>query len=264
MTELTTALIAGLIGLIGTVVGAAATAWAARTTANKSAEALRGQAQDQAANEHAHWLRQQQLTTCEGFLDAWDECTRKRKELSRPVEESEHHAVRAELSRSASLMMERARRISLLGPEDVSLAAEEISRATLENIEKEDKFGQYIKSALSRLREEEGQIQSALPSPQLGDLREALRHVDDLERLQELYSLEQLEGIVDEAGRSITETEDLLRRLAAFEDLGREISTVAARFVADFKRNLQVAEESRAVFTQTARSAIARPSRHTA
>ncbi|MEU1791255.1 hypothetical protein ABZ553_36370 [Streptomyces sparsogenes] len=260
MTEFTTALVAGLIGLVGTVTGAAATAWAAKIGANKNAEAVRGQAQDQATSEHAHWLRQQRLASYEGFLDAWDECIRKRTELTRPVDDSAHDALRMELSRSASCMMERARRISLLGPEEVSLAAESISRATLENIEKEDKYGQYIKSALLQVREQERQIRELSVPLQSEELREVLRHVDDLERLQELYSVEQLEKIVDQMEHSVNEGEELHRRLVVLAELGREVNDEAKRFLENFKRNIQVAEESRVVFTQTVRNAIASPS----
>jgi acetyl-CoA carboxylase carboxyltransferase component len=97
VTEFTTALVAGLIGLIGTGTGAAATAWAAKIGAIKNIEAARGQAQDQATHEHAHWLRQQRLVAYEGSLDAWDECTRKRKELTSSVDDIQQAALRAEL-----------------------------------------------------------------------------------------------------------------------------------------------------------------------
>ncbi|MDT0458555.1 hypothetical protein RM550_22940 [Streptomyces sp. DSM 41527] len=259
MTEFTTALVAGLIGLVGTMAGGAATAWAAKISAHKNAEAVRRQVQDQAESEHAHWLRQQRLAAYEGFLDAWDECTHRRTELTRPVDDSAHDALRGELSRSASRMMERARRISLLGPEEVSLAAEAISRATQENIEKEDKYGQYVKSALLQAREHERQIRELSPPAQSDDLKEVLRHADDLERLQGLYSVEQLDGIVGQAERSVNEMEELRQRMAAFAEFGRDFNDRAESFLQDFRRNIEVAESSRTGFAQTVRKAIATP-----
>ncbi|MEU6079565.1 hypothetical protein [Streptomyces sp. NPDC047108] len=259
MTEFSTALVAGLIGLVGTAIGAAATAWAAKIGASKNAEALQGQVQHQAASEHAHWLRQQRLASYEGFLGAWDECTRKRTELTRPVDESAHEALRVELSESASRMMERARRISLLGPEAVSLAAEAISRATLENIKKEDKYGRYIKSALLQAREQECQIRELAHPLQSEELREVLRQVGDLERLRERYSVDQLEEFVGQAERSMNEMGELRRRMEIFAELGREVQHEATRFLEEFKRNMQVAEENRVVFVQTVRGAITSP-----
>ena len=229
---------------------------------DKNAEAVRGQVRDQAVSEHAHWLRQQRLATYEGFLDAWDECTRRRTELARPVDESAHAALRMELSQSASRMMERARRISLLGPEAVSLSAEAISRATMENIAKEDKYGKYIKSALSRAREQERQMRELSHSTQSEDFSEVLRHVNSLEKLQELYSVEELEGIVGQAEHSVNEMEELHRRMETFAELGHEINVEATQFLEDFERNIQVTEESRVVFVQTVRKAISSPSAH--
>ncbi|MEV5599344.1 hypothetical protein [Streptomyces sp. NPDC052496] len=260
MTEFVTALVAGLIGLIGTVTGAAATAWAAKSGAKMNAKAMRGQVQDQAASEHAHWLRQQRLAAYEGFLDAWDECSRARTELTRSVGDSARDALRAELSRSASRMMERARRISLLGPEEVSLAAEAISKATMDNIKKEDKYGQYIKVELSKMREQERQMREMSPNLQLAEFREVLRHVDDLERLQELYSIDQLERILVQAEHSMSEAEELRRKMEAFANLGHEVNVAAKRFLEDFSRNIQIAEESRVIFVQTIRNAITHPS----
>lgn len=257
VTEFTTALVAGLIGLIGTGIGAAATAWAAKIGATKNIEAVHGQVQDQAANEHSHWLRQQRLASYEGFLDAWDACTRKRKDLAQTMADSQHDALRAELRQSALHMMERARHISLLGPEEVSQAAEVISKATQENVEKEDKYGQYVESTLSRIRDQERQLRDVSPNLQLEDLREALRHVDDLGKLQEMYSVEQLEWIVDHAERSMREMEDWVRGMAVIEELGCEFNEKAMCFLEDFQRNLQATEESRVVFIRTVRDAIA-------
>jgi hypothetical protein len=263
VTEFKIALIAGIIGLVGTVIGAAATAWAAKINAHKNVEAVRGQARDQGVNEHAHWLRQQRLVSYEGFLDAWDECTRIRQERADPAPSGEGAAGRVELRRTASRMMERARRISLLGPEEVSLAAEAISKVTMENIEKEDKFGEYAESAVSRLRAQEQEVrelvQVAMPGMRSDELREVIQNIHNLERLQELYSIEELERIVGLAEDSMRESEEIHARMTAIAELGEEFTTASERFLEEFQRNIQIAEESRMVFVQKVRNAIATP-----
>ncbi|MFJ6444783.1 hypothetical protein [Streptomyces sp. NPDC091649] len=258
MDEGTVALIAAGCGLLGSILGAAFTAWATKAGADKSADAVRGQAYDQAANEHAHWLRQQRLSACEGFLDAWDECTRRRKELARP-EDGQHKPHRAELRQAATRMLERARRISILGPDEVAQSAQSISDATMENIEKEDRFGRYIVAAVARLREQESHVRELSPDLKFEQLKQVLTHAGDLEKLQELYSIEELERIVENADRSMAEGEEWLRRMTIFGELGGEINNEGARFVEDFRHNIQVTEENRAVFVLTVRNSIANP-----
>ncbi|MGW5675414.1 hypothetical protein ACWEV4_10060 [Streptomyces sp. NPDC003860] len=259
MTEFTAALLTGLIGLIGAGIGASATAWAAKISASKNIEAARGQAQDQAENEHAHWLRQQRLAACEGFLDAWDECTRYRKELTLKADDNLHNALRADLRRSASLMLERARRISLLGPEGVSSAAETISKATLENVSKEDEFGQYVKQALRQIKEQERQIRDQTPDLPSEEFLQVLRNAGDLKKLQELYSIHQLEGIIEKAETRHREVEEYHRRLGILAEMAREFNEEGARFIEAFKHNIQVSEETRVTFLRTVRSAITGP-----
>jgi hypothetical protein len=253
------ALIAAGCGLLGSILGAAFTAWATKAGADKSADAVRGQAHDQAANEHAHWLRQQRLSACEGFLDAWDECTRRRKELARPAEEGQHRPLRTELHQAATRMLERARRISILGPEEVAQASQAISDATMENIEREDKFGQYIEAAVARLREEERHVRELSPNLKFEQLNQVLAHAGDLESLQELYSIEELERILENAEHSMGEGEEWLSRMTAFGELGNEINVEGARFLEDFKHNIQVTEQNREVFVRTVRNSIASP-----
>lgn len=253
------ALVAAGCGLLGSVLGSGVTAWAAKAGADKSAETVLGQTHDQAANEHAHWLRQQRLSACEGFLDAWDECTRTRKELARRTEGSQPGASRADLSRSASRMLERAIRIAILGPGEVSQAAESISEAMLKNIEREDEFGKYMESAVSRMREQQSQIHNLTPNLHWGPLREAFGHAHDVEELQQRYSLEELDRIVTDAEGSMEETQEWLRRMTTFGELGEEVNNEGARFLEEFQRNIQVAEENREVFVRTVRSSIASP-----
>lgn len=127
----------------------------------------------------------------------------------------------------------------------------------MENIEKEDKYGQYIKSALSQVRDQERQINELLSRPpQSEDFRRVLLHIDDLEKIQELYSVEELEEIVDQAGGSVDNMEELHHRLEVFAELGREVNAESERFLEDFERNINLAEESREVFVQKVRNAI--------
>lgn len=241
------------------MLGAAGTVWATKAGARRSAEAVRGQTQDQAANEQAHWLRQQRLATCEGFLDAWDECTRMRKELSRPTDESRHDELRAELGRAAERMLERAKRIEVLGPDEVSQAAQTISEATLENIKQEDKFGDYMRAALARVQAQARRVQEVSPDLPLERLNEVLRHANDLQTLQELYSIEDLEELVGSAESSMEDAQEWIRRATILNELGDEVTSESSQFLEGFRRNIQVTEEHRAVFVRTVRESIASP-----
>ncbi|MGW1868929.1 hypothetical protein ACWCPS_25620 [Streptomyces mauvecolor] len=259
MDEGTVALIAAGCGVLGSILGAAGTVWATKAGAHKNAEAVRGQTHDQAANEQAHWMRQQRLAACEGFLDAWDGCTRIRKELTRPTEETQHIELRAELSRAAARMLERAKRIEILGPDEVSQAAQSISEATLENVEQEDKWGDYMKSALARVREQASRVQEVSPDLPFEQLNELLRHADDLQKLEELYSIEELEQLVANMEHSTAEAEEWVRRATTLSELQEEINDASSRFLEGFKRNIQVAEENRAIFVRTVRESITSP-----
>ncbi|MBW8700842.1 hypothetical protein MBT84_14670 [Streptomyces sp. MBT84] len=132
-------------------------------------------------------------------------------------------------------MLERARRISILGPEEVSQAAESISEATLENIDREDKHGQYLASAMVRLGEQQAQVAEIHPNLHLEQFTEVLQHTHDLERLQELFSLEELERIAGHAESSIEETEEWIRRATTLGEIGEEITTEGARFLEEFR-----------------------------
>lgn len=220
---------------------------------------MRGQTHDQATNEHAHWLRQQRLSACEEFLDAWDECTRTRKELARPVTEGQHMPLRTELHQAVTRMLERARRISILGPDEVAQAAQLISEATMENIEREDKFGQELEATVARLRQQETHIRDHSPNLEFEQMKQVLAHANNLEELQHLYSIEELERIVENAERSATEMEEWVRQMTAFGEIGEQIINEGARFLADFKYNIQVTEENRKAFILSVRNSIASP-----
>ncbi|WP_406429841.1 hypothetical protein OHA59_30350 [Streptomyces sp. NBC_01589] len=70
------ALVAAGFGLAGTAVGGAAAVWGAKMGAERSAQAVKQQVQDQAAAEHAHWLRQQRSEAYEQFEDTYNEVAR--------------------------------------------------------------------------------------------------------------------------------------------------------------------------------------------
>jgi len=115
-----------VIGLAATGWGALVGARAARFGAEKNAEAVRRQVQDQGAVEHGHWMRQERMTAYESFLGAWDECLRI---TQTPAEDHASDSAGLETLRVAAVRMaERARRIAILGPLDVARAAESLSK----------------------------------------------------------------------------------------------------------------------------------------
>ncbi|WP_129307715.1 hypothetical protein [Streptomyces sp. L2] len=115
-----------VIGLAATGWGALVGARAARFGAEKNAEAVRRQVQDQGAVEHGHWTRQERMTAYESFLGAWDECLRI---TQTPAEDHASDSAALETLRVAAVRMaERARRIAILGPLDVARAAESLSK----------------------------------------------------------------------------------------------------------------------------------------
>ncbi|MET7719057.1 hypothetical protein [Streptomyces sp. NPDC005407] len=114
------ALIAAGFGVLGTVVGGAAAVWGAKIGAERSAQAVKQQVKDQAAAEHAHWLRQQRLEAYERFDDNYSQ-------LSRLVVRIE-----GDISSAPDLIRDLARcssRIDILGPLEVSFRAVQIATA---------------------------------------------------------------------------------------------------------------------------------------
>ncbi|MDF3141688.1 MULTISPECIES: hypothetical protein [unclassified Streptomyces] len=110
------ALIAAGFGLLGAVVGGAAAVWGAKIGAERSAHAVKQQVQDQAAAEHAHWLRQQRSEAYEQFEDAYNE-------VSRLVELGEEQDVSQAVELIRTLYRWQAR-IEILGPPAVAESAE--------------------------------------------------------------------------------------------------------------------------------------------
>jgi hypothetical protein len=81
--------------------------------------------------------------------------------------------------------------------------------------------------------------------------------------MKELFPVEKLERIAGEAEHHVNKMEEVIHRLKIIGDLGSEAADKCQRFLEEFKHNIQVADESRAIFAHTARWAIASPLRLT-
>ncbi|MFE3774866.1 hypothetical protein [Streptomyces sp. NPDC059122] len=142
---------AAVFGLAGTVLGAVVAARATKVGADKNAETVRQQVEDQAAAEHAHWLRQQRLNAYEGFLEAWDECLRLTRASADP-QDGDPPGVEP-LRAAAGRMTERARRIALLGPPAVTQAAEELAETMQQDVDVTANFVRAAEAGTSGLEE---------------------------------------------------------------------------------------------------------------
>ncbi|MFJ8846671.1 hypothetical protein ACIRFF_27665 [Streptomyces cyaneofuscatus] len=142
-------LIIAAIGLAATAVGALIGARSAKFGAERNAETARQQVRDQGAVEHGHWLRQQRFDAYESFLAAWDECLRITQESA------EHHdpnrADLAPLGNAAERMAERSRRIALLGPEEVTRAAETLTETMQSDVEITNRFLEMSQAAVAAI-----------------------------------------------------------------------------------------------------------------
>ncbi|MFG2954835.1 hypothetical protein ACGF5O_14015 [Streptomyces sp. NPDC048291] len=112
------ALIAAGFGLVGAAVGGAAAVWGARIGAERSAQAVKQQVQDQAAVEHAHWIRQQRLEAYEGFEDTYAQLARLVGRVGRDIPEA------PDLLR---ILARCCARIEILGPLEVSFRALQVT-----------------------------------------------------------------------------------------------------------------------------------------
>ncbi|MFD7222836.1 hypothetical protein ACFV9P_17645 [Streptomyces sp. NPDC059892] len=149
MKDFVIPLVLAVIGLAATGLGAVVGARAARFVAEKSAEAVRRQVQDQGSVEHAHWLRQQRFSAYESFLEAWDECLR----ITQASAEADapHSMGLEDLPLAADRMAERARRIAILGPPDVTHAAESLTGTMQEDIKVAVRFIEVARTAVAEV-----------------------------------------------------------------------------------------------------------------
>ncbi|MDX3386627.1 hypothetical protein PV682_35055 [Streptomyces niveiscabiei] len=149
MNELAIALTAAAFGLAGTVIGAIVSARGAKAGADRNAQTVIQQVQDQAVVEHSHWLRQQRLTAYEGFLETWDECLRLTQV---PADASDTDQSSLEpLREAAGRMTGRARRIALLGPPEVAQAAEKLAEIMQEDVAASAKFIHAAEAGLTTM-----------------------------------------------------------------------------------------------------------------
>ncbi|MEU8890357.1 hypothetical protein [Streptomyces sp. NPDC048442] len=263
MKDLVIPLVIAVIGLAATGLGAIVGARAARFGAERNAETVRRQVQDQGAVEHGHWLRQQRLITYETFLEAWDECLRLTRASGRA--DDPDSTGMEELRTAADRMAERARRIAILGPDEVTYAAEDLTVTMQEDVEVSTRF---IKAAQDAIAAVDGRPVRAdvmaeateeyrLRTEQLRELvstyrdqGRGLRDLDGHPLLREVMaSIEQYQQISREARGALSEN---VERLSATMD-------EAFAMVGVLERNKEGRELSRERFTSMARKALGTP-----
>lgn len=257
------ALVVAVIGLAATGPGAVVGARASRFGAEKNAETVRRQVQDQGAVEHGHWLRQQRLSTYESFLEAWDECLRI-TQTSGDAHDPDSTGL-DELRGAANRMAERARRIALLGPEEVTHAAENLTETMQEDVEVSTRFIEVSQAAIAAIdgrpvraeamaeateeyRQRTEQLVELVNA--YGDQGRDLRDLDGHPLLREVMkTIEQYRQVSGDA------------RGALLENVERLSATVgeAAAMVDVLKRNKESRELSRERFTGAARKAPGTP-----
>ncbi|WP_406474295.1 hypothetical protein [Streptomyces platensis] len=149
MKDFVIPLVVAVIGLAATGLGAVVGARATKFGAEKSAEAVRRQVQDQGAVEHGHWLRQQRFNTYESFLEAWDECLRL-TQASAEADAPDSTGLE-DLRLAADRMAERARRIAILGPSEVTHAAESLAESMQEDVKVAVRFIEVAEAAIAEV-----------------------------------------------------------------------------------------------------------------
>ncbi|MBD3007903.1 MULTISPECIES: hypothetical protein [unclassified Streptomyces] len=263
MKDFAIPLVIAVIGLAATGLGALVGARATRFGAERNAETVRRQVQDQAAVEHGHWLRQQRLNTYESFLEAWDECLRI-TQASAAVHDPDSTGLE-DLREAAGRMAERARRIALLGPEEVTRTAEELTETMQEDVAVSTRFIEVAQAATAAVDSR------AVPADAMADATEEYRQrTEQLGELMRSYrdqgrSLRDLDGhpLLGEVMRSIEQYRHASReaRGALEENLARLSGTMeeASAMVAVLTRNKQARELSRERFTSAVRQTLGTP-----
>ncbi|MEF9883736.1 hypothetical protein [Streptomyces sp. P9-A4] len=263
MKDLVIPLLIAVIGLAATVLGAILGARAARFGAEKNAETVRRQVQDQSAVEHGHWLRQQRLGTYESFLEAWDECLRITQ--SSAADPDADSTVLDELNGAAGRMAERARRIALLGPGEVTQAAESLTQAMQEDVDVSIRFVKVCQSALAAI---EGRpVHTDAVADATAEYRQ---HAEHLAEVMNSYrdqgrALSDLDGhpllaevmtSIEQHSRVSADARDAL--IANADQLATTVREAQAMLDV-LKRNKEARELSRERFTSTARQALGTP-----
>ncbi|MGW3739807.1 hypothetical protein ACWD62_04150 [Streptomyces sp. NPDC005146] len=262
MKDFVIPLVLAVIGLAATGLGAVVGARAAKFGAEKSAEAVRRQVQDQGAIEHAHWLRQQRFSTYEGFLEAWDECLRL-TQASAEADDPDSTGLE-DLRLAADRMAGRARRIAILGPSEVTHAAESLAETMQEDVKVAVRF---IEVAQASIAEVDGRpIRAEAVSEATEEYRHRTQQVADLitAHRSQGRDLRELDG--HPLLRAAMESIDQCRRTSgeAREALSANVERLSAAMSEAFSmvdvltRNKEARELSRERFTSAAREALSK------
>ncbi|TLQ43423.1 hypothetical protein [Streptomyces marianii] len=132
------AFIAGMAGMVGALggalVGGVAAVRGARIGAEKAAEAVRQQVQDQASVDHDHWLRQQRLEAYTMLLGAYDAHAPVAHRASQKVAdvspgEDLPDAEFEEMFTTAGVIQQERQRVKLVGPDAIHVKAVELEQA---------------------------------------------------------------------------------------------------------------------------------------
>ncbi|MFH8902542.1 hypothetical protein ACH4HG_40125 [Streptomyces coeruleorubidus] len=262
MKDFVIPLVIALIGLAATGLGAVVGARAAKFGAEKSAEAVRRQVQDQGAVEHGHWLRQQRFSTYESFLEAWDECLRITQASA--ADDAQDSTGLEDLRLAADRMAERARRIAILGPPEVTRAAESLAETMQEDVKVAVQFIEVTQAAIAAV---DGQ---PIPTEAVSEATDAYRH--HCQQLVELVTdhrsqgrdLRELDGhpMLRAAMESMEQYR--LRSGEAREALSANVERISAAASEAFSmadvltRNREARELSREEFTSAAREALSK------
>ncbi|UOB12025.1 hypothetical protein MQE23_24495 [Streptomyces sp. HP-A2021] len=262
MKDFVLPLVIAVIGLAATGLGAVLGARATKFGAEKSAEAVRRQVQDQGAIEHGHWLRQQRFTTYESFLEAWDECLRITQASA--ADEAQDSTGLEDLRLAADRMAERARRIAILGPPEVTHAAESLAETMQDDVKVAVRFIEVTRTAIAAV---DGH---PIPTEAVSEATDEYRHrsqqivelVNDHRSqgrdLRELdghpllrAALENMEQYRQRSGEAREALSANLERLSAAASEAFSMADVLTR-------NREARELSREQFTSAAREALSK------
>ncbi|MFF3886997.1 hypothetical protein [Streptomyces sp. NPDC001914] len=250
------------VGLAATWLGAIVGARAAKFGAEKSAEAIRSQVHDQGAVEHAHWLRQQRFSTYESFLEAWDECLRI-TQASAETDASDLAGLE-DLRLAADRMVGRARRIAILGPAEVTRAAESLAETMQEDVRVAVRFIEVTKASIAEV---DGR---PIPADALSEASEDHRHhaqqVADLisahrsqgRDMRELDGHPLLQAAMESAERYRLTSGEAREALRANVERISAAASEAFSMADVLMRNKEARERSRERFTSAAREALSK------
>ncbi|MET8165713.1 hypothetical protein ABZT34_15890 [Streptomyces sp. NPDC005329] len=251
MKELVLAFVAAVFGLAGTVVGARA----AKKGALISAEVTLQQVRDQANVDQAHWLRQQRLQAYEGFLAAWDECLRIVDSVGLPGQPDSPGI--NPLKEAAGRMVERARRIEILGPAEVARAAEELAVSIRRDVD--------LATKLMELAESQRPASERITSGTLPAMTSAVEAMEEATRRMQGLTAEEIDDVrvppgADAMFEAFERAEELANAaIAQAYEVNDEFAAFldqATAIVAELKSNQDARENTRERFTTAARHTL--------